>query len=51
VQPEFRNLAIASGVAAAGAAGLGLYLRWRVAPVVEASRNDRAFGLALRATW
>ena len=47
----YRNLAIATGVAAAGAAGLGLYLRWRVAPVVEAGRNNRAFGIALRATW
>jgi len=40
-----------TGGAAAAAAGLGLYLRWRVAPMVDASRNDRAFGLALRATW
>jgi hypothetical protein len=47
----YRNLAIATGVAAAGAAGLGIYLKWRVAPVVEAGRNDRAFGIALRATW
>ena len=47
----YRGLAIASGVAAVGAAGLGLYLKWSVAPVIEAATNDRAFGLALQGRW
>lgn len=47
----YRGLAAASCVAAVGAAGLGLYLKLRVAPVIEEGTNDHAFGLALHGRW
>ena len=47
----YRGLAIGSGIATAGAVGLGLYLKLRAAPVVEPMTAGNALGLSLRGRW